>query len=75
MPTIKALVNEGLKFGLADMVDPKSLTIDVRALVGAFARDTNAIGVVKVEVRQASRDPSIHLQGRFLKIFLQTMHY
>lgn len=57
------------------MVDPKSLTIDVRALVGAFARDTNAIGVVKVEVRQASRDPSIHLQGRFLKIFLQTMHY
>ncbi|CEJ04745.1 hypothetical protein RMCBS344292_18699 [Rhizopus microsporus] len=62
LPTIKALVNEGLKFGLADMVDPKSLTIDIRALVGAFARDTNAIGVVKVEVRQASRDPSIHLQ-------------
>jgi Ca2+-dependent lipid-binding protein len=57
------LVNEGVKLGFADLVDPKSLTVDVRALVGAFAQDTNAIGVVKVEVREASRDPSLQLQG------------
>ncbi|KAG1048652.1 hypothetical protein G6F43_008976 [Rhizopus delemar] len=62
LPTIKALVNEGVKLGFADLVDPKSLTVDVRALVGAFAQDTNAIGVVKVEIREASRDPSLQLQ-------------
>lgn len=64
MPTIKTLVNEGIKLGFADLVDPKSMTIDVRALVGAFTQDTNAIGVVKVEVREASRDPSLQLQGK-----------
>ncbi|KAK4515667.1 3-isopropylmalate dehydrogenase [Mucor velutinosus] len=62
LPTIKTLVNEGVKLGFADLVDPKSMTIDVKALVGAFAQDTNAIGVVKVEVREASRDASIQLQ-------------
>ncbi|KAG0793074.1 hypothetical protein G6F21_003887 [Rhizopus arrhizus] len=62
LPTIKTLVNEGIKLGFADLVDPKSMTIDVRALVGAFTQDTNAIGVVKVEVREASRDPSLQLQ-------------
>jgi Ca2+-dependent lipid-binding protein len=64
LPTIKTLVNEGIKLGFADLVDPKSMTIDVRALVGAFTQDTNAIGVVKVEVREASRDPSLQLQGK-----------
>lgn len=68
LPTIKALVNEGIKLGFADLVDPKSMTIDVRALMGAFAQDTNAIGVVKVEVREASRDPSLQLQGKQKKI-------
>lgn len=64
LPTIKTLVNEGVKLGFADLVDPKSMTIDVRALMGAFAKDTEAIGVVMVEVREASRDASIQLQGK-----------
>ncbi|KAI9354705.1 hypothetical protein BD770DRAFT_412084 [Pilaira anomala] len=55
LPTIKTLVNEGVKLGFADLVDPKSMTIDIRALLGAFNEDTNAIGVVKVEVRGATR--------------------
>ncbi|KAI9252998.1 hypothetical protein BY458DRAFT_522442 [Sporodiniella umbellata] len=62
LPTIKTLVNEGVKLGFADFVDPKSLTVDVRALMGAFAQDTNAIGVIKVEVYEALRDSSIQLQ-------------
>ncbi|CEP06852.1 hypothetical protein [Parasitella parasitica] len=62
LPTIKTLVNEGVKLGFADLVDPKSMTIDIKALMGAFAQDTNAIGVVKVEVRGAARDSSIQLQ-------------
>lgn len=62
LPTIKTLVNEGVKLGFADLVDPKSMTIDIKALMGAFAQDTNAIGVVKVEVRGATRDGSINLQ-------------
>ncbi|GAA5800941.1 hypothetical protein HPULCUR_006381 [Helicostylum pulchrum] len=62
LPTIKTLVNEGVKLGFADLVDPKSMTIDIKALMGAFNEDTNAIGVVKVEVRGATRDSSIKLQ-------------
>ncbi|KAI8979253.1 hypothetical protein BDF20DRAFT_974130 [Mycotypha africana] len=62
LPTIKTLVNEGIKLGFADLVDPKSMTVDVRALMGAFNQDTNAIGVVKVEVRGATRDASLNLQ-------------
>ncbi|KAL9556559.1 hypothetical protein MBANPS3_001819 [Mucor bainieri] len=62
LPTIKTLVNEGVKLGFADLVDPKSMTIDIKALMGAFAQDTNAIGVVKVEIREATRDSSIQLQ-------------
>ncbi|CAO0791446.1 unnamed protein product [Mucor circinelloides] len=62
LPTIKTLVNEGVKLGFADLVDPKSMTIDIKALMGAFAQDTNAIGVVKVEIREAARDSSIQLQ-------------
>lgn len=57
------MVNEGVKLGFADLVDPKSLTIDVQALMGAFQQDTAAIGVVKVEVREATRDGSLKLQG------------
>jgi hypothetical protein len=43
------------------------MTIDIKALIGAFAQDTNAIGVVKVEVREAIRDGSVKLQGRCVK--------
>jgi predicted ATP-grasp superfamily ATP-dependent carboligase len=64
------LVNEGVKLGFADLVDPKSMTIDVQALVGAFAQDTNAIGVVKVEVREATRDGSLKLQGKKIRMIL-----
>ena len=45
------------------MVDPKSMTIDIRALLGAFNEDTNAIGVVKVEVRGATRHDT-KVQGK-----------
>ncbi|MBM6387024.1 MAG: hypothetical protein JSY10_24015 [Paenibacillus sp.] len=41
------------------------MTIDIKALMGAFNEDTNAIGVVKVEIRGATRDSSINLQGTF----------
>lgn len=64
------MVNEGVKLGFADLVDPKSMTIDVQALVGAFAQDTNAIGVVKVEVREATRDGSLKLQGKKIRMIL-----
>lgn len=57
-----------MKLGFADLVDPKSMTIDIKALMGAFAQDTNAIGVVKVEVRGATRDGSINLQGNLVFI-------
>lgn len=47
------------------------MTIDIKALMGAFDQDTNAIGVVKVEVRSAFRDGSIKLQGKKYKLKLQ----
>ncbi|RCH95171.1 hypothetical protein CU098_006546, partial [Rhizopus stolonifer] len=62
LPTIKTLVNEGVKLGFADLVDPKSMTIDVKALLGALAQDTNAIGVIVAEIRGATRDASMQLQ-------------
>lgn len=62
-------MNEGIKLGFADLVDPKSMTIDIKALMGAFDQDTNAIGVVKVEVRGATRDSSIKLQGTNIPSF------
>lgn len=46
------------------------MTIDIKALMGAFDQDTNAIGVVKVEVRSAFRDGSIKLQGKKYKLKL-----
>ncbi|KAI8327289.1 hypothetical protein EDC96DRAFT_532234 [Choanephora cucurbitarum] len=63
LPTIKTLVNEGVKLGFADLVDPKSITLDVKALIGLFNQDTNAIGVVVAEIREATRDGSIKFQG------------
>ncbi|KAI8375545.1 hypothetical protein BD560DRAFT_392622 [Blakeslea trispora] len=62
LPTIKTLVNEGIKLGFADLVDPKSITLDVKALIGLFNQDTNAIGVVVAEIREATRDGSIQFQ-------------
>ncbi|KAI8879896.1 hypothetical protein K501DRAFT_256031 [Backusella circina FSU 941] len=59
LPTVKMLVNEGVKLGFADLVDPKSMTIDIKALLGPGAIDTAAIGVVKVEIREAQRDDSV----------------
>ncbi|KAI8976219.1 hypothetical protein BDB01DRAFT_359888 [Pilobolus umbonatus] len=58
LPTIKTLVNEGIKLGFADFVDPKSMTVDLKALLGAMAQDVEAIGLVKVEVREANRTSS-----------------
>ncbi|KAJ2959007.1 hypothetical protein NQZ79_g5470 [Umbelopsis isabellina] len=55
LPLIKTLVNEGVKLGFAGLVDPKSMTIDVQALMGAAAHDTAAIGVVKVDFIEAIR--------------------
>lgn len=42
------------------------MTIDIKALMGVFDQDTNAIGVVKVLVRGANRDGSIKLQGMMM---------
>ncbi|KAH8550706.1 hypothetical protein BGW37DRAFT_457834 [Umbelopsis sp. PMI_123] len=55
LPLIKALVNEGVKLGFAGLVDPKSMTLDVQALLGTAAHDTTAIGVVKVDFIEAIR--------------------
>jgi Ca2+-dependent lipid-binding protein len=63
------LVNEGVKLGFADLVDPKSMTIDIKALLGPGAIDTAAIGVVKVEVREAQRDDSVKLKGNCFALF------
>lgn len=50
--------------GLADMVDPRSLTVDVRQLLGGAGKDTNALGVVRVHIIEAQCDPaSIHMKG------------
>ncbi|KAI8391172.1 uncharacterized protein BYT42DRAFT_555889 [Radiomyces spectabilis] len=59
LPLLKAVVDEGIKLGFADLVDPKSITLNVQALMGAAAQDTEAIGVVKVTVREAFRDDTI----------------
>ncbi|KAI9497976.1 hypothetical protein BDB00DRAFT_755787 [Zychaea mexicana] len=62
VPMMKTLVNEAVKLGFADLVDPKSMTLDIKELMGAAAQDTSSIGVVKVEVRQAKRTSTINLQ-------------
>ncbi|KAI8140241.1 hypothetical protein BJV82DRAFT_563066 [Fennellomyces sp. T-0311] len=59
IPTLKMLVNQGIRMGMADLVDPKSMTIDVLELMGGSANDTLALGVVCVEIRGAECDPSI----------------
>lgn len=59
---LKQAVNEGVRLALADMVDPKMLTLDVRELMGNVGKDTDALGVVKVEIREARADPSSTIQ-------------
>ncbi|KAI7856661.1 hypothetical protein BDC45DRAFT_437272 [Circinella umbellata] len=59
IPSFKMLVNEGLRLGLADMVDPKSMTIDIQQLMGAISQDTSSLGVIRVEIRCAEADPSV----------------
>ena len=56
------LVNQAVKLGFAGLVDPKSMTLDIKELMGAASQDTSAIGVVKVEVRKAERDATVQLQ-------------
>lgn len=52
LPMLKTLVNEGVKLGFKQLVDPESLTIDV-AKIMATQSDTAAIGLVRAEIRQA----------------------
>ncbi|CAO0800083.1 unnamed protein product [Mucor circinelloides] len=62
LPMLKTLVNEGVKLGFKQLVDPESLTIDV-AKIMATQSDTFAIGLIRAEIRQvkrlkaASKDP------------------
>ncbi|KAI8136766.1 hypothetical protein BJV82DRAFT_526545 [Fennellomyces sp. T-0311] len=62
LPMMKTMVNEAVKLGFAGFVDPKSITVDVKDMMGAAAADTSSIGVVKVEVRSAKRNASYQLQ-------------
>ncbi|KAF1797109.1 hypothetical protein FB192DRAFT_1335564 [Mucor lusitanicus] len=54
LPMLKTLVNEGVKLGFKQLVDPESLTIDV-AKIMATQSDTFAIGLVRAEIRQVKR--------------------
>jgi Ca2+-dependent lipid-binding protein len=57
---LKSLVNEGVKLGFTSLVDPNSITIDIDPILAGVKADTDSIGVIKVEVRQAKRSsPSI----------------
>ncbi|KAI8890295.1 hypothetical protein K501DRAFT_237324 [Backusella circina FSU 941] len=62
LPTIKTLVNEGVKLGFSDFIDPKSLSLDIKSLLGPGATDTDAIGVIKAEIREAICEKSKNLQ-------------
>ncbi|KAI7852946.1 hypothetical protein BDC45DRAFT_484442 [Circinella umbellata] len=62
LPMMQSLVNEAVKLGFAGLVDPKSMTLDIKELIGAATQDTSAIGVVKVEVRQARRNATLDLK-------------
>lgn len=54
LPMLKTLVNEGVKLGFKQLVDPESLTIDV-AKIMATQSDTFAIGLIRAEIRQVKR--------------------
>ncbi|GAA5809804.1 hypothetical protein MFLAVUS_003219 [Mucor flavus] len=59
LPMLKTIVNQGVKLGFKGLVDPKSLTIDVPPLMIGALIDTNAIGVVKAEIRGAKNLNSV----------------
>lgn len=52
---LKTLVNQGVKLGFASLVEPNSISVDIKPIMIGAMIDTNAIGVVKVEVRQTKR--------------------
>ena len=54
---MQTIVNEAVKLGFAGLVDPQSMTVDVQELMNVL--DTEALGVIKVEIRKASRSPTI----------------
>lgn len=56
---LKTIVNQGVKLGFKGLVDPKSLTIEVPPLMIGALIDTNAIGVVKAEIRGAKNLNSV----------------
>lgn len=64
---MKTIVNEAVKLGFADLVDPKSMTLNVKEMMGAAAMDTSAIGVIKVRVIEAKREASGSLEGESSK--------
>jgi Ca2+-dependent lipid-binding protein len=48
---LKTLVDEAVKLGFAQLIDPESMTIDVAQIMAAQS-DTAAIGLVQLQVRQ-----------------------
>lgn len=52
---LKTLVNQGVKLGFASLVEPNSISVDIKPIMIGALIDTNAIGVVKVKVRQTRR--------------------
>ncbi|KAI7888712.1 uncharacterized protein EV154DRAFT_468602 [Mucor mucedo] len=55
LPMLKTLVNQGVKLGFASLVEPNSISVDIKPMMIGALIDTNAIGVVKLEVRQTRR--------------------
>ncbi|KAI9265675.1 hypothetical protein EDC94DRAFT_43204 [Helicostylum pulchrum] len=59
LPMLKTIVDQGVKLGFKGLVDPKSLTIEVPPIMIGALIDTNAIGVVKAEIRGAKNLNSV----------------
>ncbi|KAI7861997.1 hypothetical protein BDF14DRAFT_1861374 [Spinellus fusiger] len=62
LPMIKILMNQAISLGFNEFIDPKSMTLDIHALLCTAAIDVRAIGVIKVEVREAIRRKTKSLQ-------------
>jgi hypothetical protein len=50
--------------GFSDFIDPKSMSLDVRSLLGTGAIDPETIGVIKAEIREATCEKSKNFQGK-----------
>lgn len=48
---LQTLVDEGVKLGFSQLIEPESMTIDVAQIMAAQS-DTAAIGLVQLQVRQ-----------------------